>query len=124
VIQNNTVAGTTLAVSGGARHHTTMRTVTVIGHVTVTGSITSSTVILGVVVTVVTTACFPAYTFTKSTGSTLITTIATGVLSRNHSIVTAHPLVAVTEVLIVVVGLAVVGTLVNQTSSATYTDVA
>jgi len=45
-------------------------------------------------------------------------------LCSNHTIVTTHTFVTITEVLVVVVGLAVVGTLVNQTSSATYTDVA
>jgi len=53
-----------------------------------------------------------------------ITSVSTCVLRRNNTIVTTHTFVAITEVLIVVIGLAVVGTFVNQTSSATYADVA
>jgi len=80
VIQGSSITGKTLTVCRRARHHTTMRTVTVVAHITVVGSITSSTVVLSIVVTVVSTTGFTTGTLTESACSAVVTTIATSVL--------------------------------------------
>ena len=123
MIQRHAVSGTTLTVSGRARHHTTVRAIAVVAQVTVARSITTVTVVLVVVVAVITTTRFTTRALTESSCSTGVTTIATSILCSNHSVQATHTLVAVTEVLVVVVGFAVVGTLVNQTSPTARTDV-
>ncbi len=55
MVQSGTIGRPTLAVGSGSRHHTAVRTASIVGYITVARGVTTITVILGVVVTVVTT---------------------------------------------------------------------
>lgn len=124
MVQHTTVCGSTLTVSGGAYHHTTVGTSAVVGDVTVASRITTSTVVLVVVQTVVTCGCLSSRALTKRTGTTGVTPIATGVLRSDNRVVAVHTLVAITEVGTVLVGLASVSTLVQHTSTVAFADIA
>lgn len=69
-----------LAVDIAAHLLTTISTTPVVGYVSITGSITTTAVVFGVAVTVVTRRCSTTRTLTQRAGSTGVTTVATGVL--------------------------------------------
>ncbi len=96
----------------------------IVGGIPVVGSIPTSTVVLGVTVTVVSCACSSTRTLAEGTASTCVTTVGTSVLRSHHCVLAEHPLVAVAEVLSVAVGVTVVSTAVEDASSASCADVA
>ncbi len=113
-----------LAVHIAADLLTSVGTSAVVGDIPVVGCVTTSAVVLGVVVAVVTGRCFSARTLTEGAASTDVAAVVTSRLCCHCRVVALHTVVAITEVLTVVVGVTFVGTTVDDASSTAFANVA